>query len=94
MKIGFRTHVTERGARASHLFITGTKHRTEYIDIDGDGLLDALWNHSADELFILVEERWVQVAKQKVGFSEGNHRTTTADPPRMYVFRGSAWVAE
>jgi hypothetical protein len=91
---GFRTYLTERGVRASHLFITGTKHRTEYIDIDGDGLLDALHNHSTDKLFIVVDGGWVEVGRQKVGFSEGNSRTTQTEPRQSYTFKGSAWVRD
>ena len=91
---GFRTYETKPGVRSSHLHIAGTKHKTVYIDIDGDGLLDAMENQSTDNLFIMIDGRWVEVWKQKVGFAEGNSRTTVAEPSQSYTFKGSTWARD
>lgn len=90
---GFRTELAENNQRRVHLFIEGTQNKTSYIDIDGDGILDAMENRTTDKLFIWAEETWVEVGRSKVGFSIGGARRTI-DHPRIYVFKDSHWVSE
>jgi hypothetical protein len=91
---GFRTAANGHDGRSVYFSIRGTKLNSEYVDIDGDGMLDARTVEPTGKLFIAVEGRWVEVGDQKVGFSIGNSRTTVADPPASYVFKESAWVKE
>lgn len=91
---GFRTVANGRKGRSAYFSIRGTKYTCEYVDIDGDGMLDAMTVETTKKLYIAVEGHWVEVGDQKVGFAIGNIRTTVASPPVNYVFKESAWVKE
>lgn len=88
---GFRTELAENKQRRVYFSITGTRNKTTYIDIDGDGILDAMENLTSDRLFIWAENTWVEVDRQKVGFSIGDSRRST-EGNKEYVFKDSHWA--
>lgn len=93
-KIGYNTYEIAKGRRNFALVIVGAKHRYQYADIDGDGMLDVMLNRSLERHFILVEQKWIEVKPDPGKPREGSTRISAELPETTFVFQGSSWAKE
>lgn len=90
----FRTESMPDGGKLVRLTLIAKNH-VEYVDIDGDGLLDGMVNYTTAKTAISVDGKWVEVqSKGGEDFSDNRRRQTASEPAITYVFKGSAWVKE
>jgi hypothetical protein len=78
-----------RGRVAAHTAVLG---EMLYFDLNGDGVIDAMYDGKAKRALIFFEGRYVQVEDSKAGFDSGPRWAIGRGT--QYIFAGDHWITK